>query len=140
MLEVQELKLSEPKPFIHHVILRKNGGKKRTVLLLTAALPPTEWPKLLIWVPFPGFFFNTTTCPSCLDPVAVGNQIAESELRKPHPLSGNWLGWLGQRLMNSHSDLSISAACHSTRESQPWNTHNACCFPLPPPRLLISES
>lgn len=47
------------------------------------------------------FFLNVTTCPNCLDSVAIGNQIAESELRKPHPLSGKLLGL---RLVNPHSD------------------------------------
>lgn len=73
-------------------------------LLLTAALPPTEWPQTLTLGSIPRFFY-TSTCPSCLDPVASGNQTAESELRKPHPVSGNPPG---PRLLNSHSDPSQS--------------------------------
>lgn len=64
------------------------GHGAHLVLGRTTALPLTRWPQLSLWVSFPVFFIYiyTNTCPSCLDPVAIGDQIAEHELRKPHPV------------------------------------------------------
>lgn len=62
---------------------------------------PAERPQTPTVRPGPRFFY-TNTCPSCLDPVATGNQTAESELRKPHPASRSPASG---RLLNSHSQL-----------------------------------
>lgn len=44
--------------FIHCVLRRKNGGRKSSCLLLTTALPPTEWPQAPAWGSIPRFFFK----------------------------------------------------------------------------------
>lgn len=85
-------------------------------------------------------FFYTTTCPGCLDPVAQGNQIAESELRKPHPACGNPRG---PRLPNSHSDLCQALRPASRQAKLGPRTHTpaaACCHPLPRTRPFKSRA
>lgn len=86
--------------------------------ILTAALPLTEQPQTPSLGPIPSLFFYTNTCPSCLDLVAIGNQIAECELRKPHPVSQTLPRW---RLVNCHSELGqFLKPAQQKRESDHW--------------------
>jgi hypothetical protein len=103
---------------------RKNEGNKWAVACYSPQLfHQLNSLKLPLWVPFPVFFY-ITTCPSCLDPVATGNQIAESELRKPHPVSGNPPG---PGLVNSHSDPCL---CSQPLNKGNWATeHTQCLLP-----------
>lgn len=83
---------------------------------LSASHQPAEQPQTPALTSIPRFFY-TNTCSSCLDPVATGNQIAESELRKPHPLSPNPPGATAVELR----PWSVSAASHPAKEVRQWN-------------------
>lgn len=132
MLEPQELRPFELKLFILHVLERKNGERNEQ-LPATHRSSSTNWmaPNSCFGFYSQVFFLNATTCPSCLDSAAIGNQIAEwAKETTPFVWERAWAeaGELSLALSVSYARFSPQGKAGA------WNIHNVHWQTHPPPR------